>query len=566
VVEALRERILGRVVVADVIHPDSQEVLYETGYLLDEDAVDTIEALGIDEVRVRTPLSCDTRYGLCAKCYGRDLGRGTLVNSGEAVGVIAAQSIGEPGTQLTMRTFHVGGAASRAAAQSQVEAKSSGVLRFSATMRYVTNPKGEKVVIARSGEVMITDDNGRERERHKVPYGATLMGDDGKQIKAGVILATWDPHTRPIVTEYAGIVKFEHVEEGATVAKQVDDVTGLSTLVVIDPKRGGKSQTKGLRPQVKLIDEAGQEVRTHGTDHAVAITFQVGSIITVKDGQTTAVGDVLARIPQESAKTRDITGGLPRVAELFEARSPKDAGMLAEVTGTVSFGKDTKGKQRLVITEPDGTAHEYLITKDKHVMAHDGQVVNKGEFIVDGPADPHDILRLKGVEELARYIIDEVQDVYRLQGVKINDKHIEVIVRQMLRRIVITDPGDSRFIREEGVERSEVLDENDKLISEGKRPAEYGFVLLGITKASLSTDSFISAASFQETTRVLTEAAIMGKRDELRGLKENVIVGRLIPAGTGMAYHRARRMQSSGEDAAKGIFDLPVHNDVTEGA
>ena len=566
VVEALRERILGRVVVADVIHPDSQEVLYETGYLLDEDAVDTIEALGIDEVRVRTPLSCDTRYGLCAKCYGRDLGRGTLVNSGEAVGVIAAQSIGEPGTQLTMRTFHVGGAASRAAAQSQVEAKSSGVLRFSATMRYVTNPKGEKVVIARSGEVMITDDNGRERERHKVPYGATLMGDDGKQIKAGVILATWDPHTRPIVTEYAGIVKFEHVEEGATVAKQVDDVTGLSTLVVIDPKRGGKSQTKGLRPQVKLIDETGQEVRTHGTDHAVAITFQVGSIITVKDGQTTAVGDVLARIPQESAKTRDITGGLPRVAELFEARSPKDAGMLAEVTGTVSFGKDTKGKQRLVITEPDGTAHEYLITKDKHVMAHDGQVVNKGEFIVDGPADPHDILRLKGVEELARYIIDEVQDVYRLQGVKINDKHIEVIVRQMLRRIVITDPGDSRFIREEGVERSEVLDENDKLISEGKRPAEYGFVLLGITKASLSTDSFISAASFQETTRVLTEAAIMGKRDELRGLKENVIVGRLIPAGTGMAYHRARRMQSSGEDAAKGIFDLPVHNDVTEGA
>jgi DNA-directed RNA polymerase subunit beta' len=566
VVEALRERILGRVVVADVIHPDTQDVLYACGYLLDEDAVDTIEALGIDEVRVRTPLSCDTRYGLCAKCYGRDLGRGVLVNSGEAVGVIAAQSIGEPGTQLTMRTFHVGGAASRAAAQSQIEAKSSGVLRFSATMRYVTNPKTEKVVIARSGEVMITDDNGRERERHKVPYGATLMGDDGKVVKAGVLLATWDPHTRPIVTEYAGIVKFEHVEEGSTVAKQIDDVTGLSTLVVIDPKRGGKSQSKGLRPQVKLIDEAGQEVKMHGTDHAVAITFQVGSIITVKDGQTVSVGDVLARIPQESAKTRDITGGLPRVAELFEARSPKDAGMLAEVTGTVSFGKDTKGKQRLVITEPDGTAHEYLIPKDKHVMAHDGQVVNKGEIIVDGPADPHDILRLKGVEELARYIIDEVQDVYRLQGVKINDKHIEVIVRQMLRRVVITEPGDSRFIREEQVERSEVLDENDTLIGEGKRPAEYQYTLLGITKASLSTDSFISAASFQETTRVLTEAAIMGKRDELRGLKENVIVGRLIPAGTGLAYHRSRRMQSAGEDAAQGIFDLPVHSDVTEGA
>jgi DNA-directed RNA polymerase subunit beta' len=565
VVEPLRERILGRVVASDVINPDTQDVLYEAGSLLDEDAVDTIEALGVDEVRVRTPLTCETRYGLCAKCYGRDLGRGNLVNTGEAVGVIAAQSIGEPGTQLTMRTFHVGGAASRAAAQSQVEAKSSGVLRFSATMRYVTNPKNEKVVIARSGEVFITDDNGRERERHKVPYGATLVGDDGNQIKAGVILATWDPHTRPIVTEYAGIVKFEHVEEGATVAKQIDDVTGLSTLVVIDPKRGSKSQAKGLRPQVKLIDESGQEVKIHGTDHSVAITFQVSSLITVKDGQTVAVGDILARIPQESAKTRDITGGLPRVAELFEARSPKDAGVLAEVTGTVSFGKDTKGKQRLVITEPDGTAHEYLIPKDKHVMAHDGQVVNKGEIIVDGPADPHDILRLKGIEELARYIIDEVQDVYRLQGVKINDKHIEVIVRQMLRRVVITDPGDSKFIREEQIERSEVLDENDRLHGEGKRYAEYGNVLLGITKASLSTDSFISAASFQETTRVLTEAAIMGKRDELRGLKENVIVGRLIPAGTGLAYHRTRRMQSAGKDVGEGMFDLPVSNEATEG-
>jgi DNA-directed RNA polymerase subunit beta' len=565
VIEPLRERILGRVAVADVLHPDTQEVIYGAGDLLDEDAVDNIEALGIDEVRVRTPLSCDTRYGLCAKCYGRDLGRGSLVNSGESVGVIAAQSIGEPGTQLTMRTFHVGGAASRAAAQSQVEAKSAGILRFSETMRYVTNPKGEKVVIARSGEVFITDDNGRERERHKVPYGATLIGDDGKHIKAGIILATWDPHTRPIVTEYAGTVKFEHVEEGATVAKQIDDVTGLSTLVVIDPKRGTKSAVKGLRPQVKLLDEAGQEIKIHGTDHSVTITFHVGSIITVKDGQPVAVGDILARIPQESAKTRDITGGLPRVAELFEARSPKDAGMLAEVTGTVSFGKDTKGKQRLIITEPDGSAHEYLIPKDKHVMAHDGQVVHKGEMIVDGPVDPHDILRLKGVEELARYIIDEVQDVYRLQGVKINDKHIEVIVRQMLRRVVIAEPGDSKFIKEEQVERAEVLDENDKLIAEGKRPAEYQYMLLGITKASLSTDSFISAASFQETTRVLTEAAIMGKRDELRGLKENVIVGRLIPAGTGLAYHRTRRMQSQGEDAAQGIFDLPVEPNVEEG-
>jgi DNA-directed RNA polymerase subunit beta' len=569
VVEALRERVLGRVTVSDVLHPETQDVLFPTGFLLDEDAVDLIETLGVDEVRVRTPLSCETRYGLCAKCYGRDLGRGVLVNSGEAVGVIAAQSIGEPGTQLTMRTFHVGGAASRAAAASQIEAKSAGTIRFTQNMRYVTNPKGEKVVIARSAEVLVTDDHGRERERHKVPYGAMLAVDDGKHVKAGTQLATWDPHTRPIVTEYAGIVRFENVEEGVTVTKQIDEVTGLSTLVVIDPKRKAGAAAKGLRPQVKLLTPSGEEVKIHGTDHSVTITFQVGSIITVKDGQEASVGDILARIPQESSKTRDITGGLPRVAELFEARSPKDAGMLAEVTGTVSFGKDTKGKQRLVITEPEGTAHEYLIPKDKHVMAHDGQVVNRGEVIVDGPADPHDILRLKGVEELARYIIDEVQDVYRLQGVKINDKHIEVIVRQMLRRVVITDPGDTHFIREEQVERAEVLDENDKAMNQGKRPAEYQYMLLGITKASLSTDSFISAASFQETTRVLTEAAIMGKRDELRGLKENVIVGRLIPAGTGLAYHRTRRMQAVGEDIAAShelvVEEGPAQEDVQAG-
>jgi DNA-directed RNA polymerase subunit beta' len=560
VVEPLRERILGRVTAADIINPESQNVLYAAGSLLDEDSVDTIEQLGIDEVTVRTPLTCETRYGLCASCYGRDLGRGAMVNAGEAVGVIAAQSIGEPGTQLTMRTFHVGGAASRAAAQSHIEAKSAGAIRFSATMRYVSNPKNEKIVIARSAEILIADDHGRERERHKVPYGATLQIEDGTMVKPGIQLANWDPHTRPIVTEYAGTVRFENVEKGVTVAEQMDEVTGLSTLVVIDPKRGAKAQATGLRPQVKLLDDAGQEVKIHGTDHSVAITFHVGSIITVKNGQTVSVGEILARIPQESAKTRDITGGLPRVAELFEARSPKDAGMLAEITGSVSFGKDTKGKQRLIITELDGTAHEYLISKDKHVMAHDGQVVNKGEVIVDGPVDPHDILRLKGVEELARYIIDEVQDVYRLQGVKINDKHIEVIVRQMLRRVVVIEPGESRFIREEQVERSEFLDENDKLVGEGKRPAEFQYLLLGITKASLSTDSFISAASFQETTRVLTEAAIMGKRDELRGLKENVIVGRLIPAGTGLAYHRARRMQNSGEDMARGDMDAEPLN------
>ena len=554
VIEALRERILGRVTAVDVLHPDTQEVLFPARTLLNEDEVERIEAIGVDEVKVRTPLTCDTRFGLCARCYGRDLGRGSIVNSGEAVGVIAAQSIGEPGTQLTMRTFHIGGAASRSASASQVESKSNGVVRFSPQMRYVTNVKSERIAIARTGEVIITDEAGRERERHKIPYGATVMVDHGQLVRAGQVLGTWDPHTRPIITEYAGTVKFENVEEGVTVAKQIDEITGLSTLVVIDPKRRGS--TKTVRPQVKLLTDAGDEVKIASTEHSVNITFQTGSIITVKDGEKVSVGDVLARIPQETSKTRDITGGLPRVAELFEARSPKDAGMLADVTGTVSFGKDTKGKQRLIITDMDGIAHEFLIPKDKHVMVHDGQVVNKGELIVDGPADPHDILRLQGVEALARYIIDEVQDVYRLQGVRINDKHIEVIVRQMLRRVQIEDAGDTSFITGEQVERAEVLEQNDKVMIDGRRPATYSYVLLGITKASLSTDSFISAASFQETTRVLTEAAIMGKRDELRGLKENVIVGRLIPAGTGMAFHQARRMLP-----AEQLFDIPVQEE-----
>jgi DNA-directed RNA polymerase subunit beta' len=557
VVEPLRDRILGRVTALDIVNPESQEVVYEAGTLLNEDEVEQIDALGIDEVKVRTALTCDTRYGICAKCYGRDLGRGKLISIGEAVGVIAAQSIGEPGTQLTMRTFHIGGAVSRAASVSQVESKSNGIVRFSSTMRYVTSQRNEQIVISRNGEAIITDENGRERERHKVPYGATLNAMDGQQVKAGQPLATWDPHTRPIITEYAGRVKFENVEEGVTVAKQIDDVTGLSSLVVIDPKQRA-GQSKGLRPQVKLLDANGNEVKIAGTETPVNITFQIGCIITVKDGQEVGVGEVLARIPQESSKTRDITGGLPRVAELFEARSPKDAGMLAEITGTLSFGKDTKGKQRLVITDLDGVASEFLIPKDKHVTVHDGQVVTKGETIVDGPADPQDILRLQGRESLARYIIDEVQDVYRLQGVKINDKHIEVIVRQMLRRVRITDPGETNFILGEQVERADLLAENERVLAEDKRPANFEYVLLGITKASLSTDSFISAASFQETTRVLTEAAILGKKDDLRGLKENVIVGRLIPAGTGLAYHETRKRQSSGIDAGADMIQEPA--------
>jgi len=546
VIESLRDRILGRTTAEEVLHPETRAMLVPSGQMLDEDTIEELEAAGVDEVKVRTALTCETRFGICAKCYGRDLGRGGLVNRGEAVGVIAAQSIGEPGTQLTMRTFHIGGAASRAAIASSVEAKSSGSIGFNATMRYVSNSKGELVVIARSGEIIIQDDLGRERERHKVPYGAILTIKPDQQIKAGTILANWDPLTRPIITEFAGQVKFENVEEGLTVAKQVDDVTGLATLVVIDPKRRGAA--KVIRPQVKLIDATGNEVKIPGTDHSVTIGFQVGALLQVRDGQDVGPGEVLARIPIEGQKTRDITGGLPRVAELFEARSPKDKGMLAEMTGTVSFGKETKGKVRLQITDPEGKVWDELIPKEKNILVHEGQVVNKGESIVDGPADPQDILRLLGMEELARYIVDEVQDVYRLQGVKINDKHIEVIVRQMLRRVVVDHPGDSTYIGGEQIERSEILNTNDALRAEGKIPAVYSNVLLGITKASLSTDSFISAASFQETTRVLTEAAIMGKRDELRGLKENVIVGRLIPAGTGMAYHDARKVKEKMDD------------------
>ncbi len=549
VIESLRDRVLGRTAAEEVLHPENRSILAPAGAMLDEDLIDELEVAGVDEVKVRTALTCETRFGICARCYGRDLGRGGLVNGGEAVGVIAAQSIGEPGTQLTMRTFHIGGAASRAAIASSVEAKSNGNIGFNATMRYVTNGKKELVVISRSGEIVIHDEHGRERERHKVPYGAILTIKADQTIKAGAILANWDPLTRPIITEFAGKAQFENVEEGLTVAKQVDDVTGLSTLVVIDPKRRGS--TKVIRPQVKLIDATGNEVKIPGTDHSVTIGFPVGALVQVRDGQEVNPGEVLARIPIEGQKTRDITGGLPRVAELFEARSPKDKGVLAEMTGTVSFGKETKGKIRLQITDPEGAVWEELVPKEKNILVHEGQVVNKGESVVDGPADPQDILRLLGSEELARYIVDEVQDVYRLQGVKINDKHIEVIVRQMLRRVVVEAEGDSTYIKGEQVERSEMLNTNDALRAEGKIPAAFTNLLLGITKASLSTDSFISAASFQETTRVLTEAAIMGKRDELRGLKENVIVGRLIPAGTGLAYHEARKVRENMDDAER---------------
>lgn len=546
VIEPLKDRILGRVVSEDIFDNDSKNVLIEEGTLLTEHLVELIDNLGIDEVNVRSPITCKTRYGLCAKCYGRDLARGKLVTIGEAVGVIAAQSIGEPGTQLTMRTFHIGGAASRSASSSSVEVKSNGIVRFSTQMRYVGNKKGEKVVIGRSSEIVIHDDIGREKERHKIPYGAILQVDDGQSIKAGTTLASWDPHTHPMITEFAGIVKFENVIEGVTVSKQTDDITGLSNLVVIASNNKSSSSHSGQsKPMIKLLDDDAQELKNTGSDVSISMTFPVGAVITVREGKKVERGDVLARLPKASTKTRDITGGLPRVAELFEARIPKDAAILAEKTGTVSFGKETKGKQRLIITDVDGNPYETLIPKDKPISVHDGQVVNIGEVIVGGSINPHDILRLKGIESLSRYIVNEVQEVYRLQGVKISDKHIEVIIKQILRRVNITDPGDSDFINGEQVERTDVLIANEELIKQDKTPAKYENILLGITKASLSTDSFISAASFQETTRVLTEAAIMGKEDDLRGLKENVIVGRLIPAGTGLIYHRKRQQISS---------------------
>ena len=544
--EALRDRILGRVTASDVINPENQETLIERGVMLDETMVAEIERLGIEEVRVRTALTCDTRYGLCAKCYGRDLGRGQMVNVGEAVGVIAAQSIGEPGTQLTMRTFHTGGAASSVATANSIEVKVSGTVRFTGDIRYVTNAKGELVVISRNAEITIVDEQGRERERHKVPYGAVITRIDGQAVGQGDKVAQWDSASRPIITEYGGTVRFENIIEGVTATKRTDENTGIENIEVIDTQRAG-AKGKGIKPVIRLIDDEGKEVMFANSNQVLAISLPKGAVLNVREGQKVGPGEIIARIAQASQKTRDITGGLPRVAELFEARSPKDAGMLAEVTGTISLGKETKGKQRLIITDFDGLAHEFLISKEKTLLVQEGELVNQGDLIVDGPADPQDILRLLGVEALALYIVDEVQEVYQAQGVKINDKHIEVIVRQMLRRVQITHPGSTKFIPGEQVERSELLNENERAEAEGGIAATYQNQLLGITKASLSTDSFISAASFQETTRVLTEAAIMGKRDELRGLKENVIVGRLIPAGTGLAYHRARKEREAAE-------------------
>jgi DNA-directed RNA polymerase subunit beta' len=539
IVEPLHERVLGRVVAEDVYIPNQEEPVVVDGTLLDEEWVERLEKLGVDQILVRSPITCQTRFGLCAKCYGRDLARGHLVNTGEAVGIIAAQSIGEPGTQLTMRTFHIGGAASRATAANNIQIKTKGVIRLH-NIKTVVHENKNLVAVSRSGEVTIVDEFGRERERYKLPYGAVITAQDHSPVEAGQIIATWDPHTHPIISEVSGNLKFVDMIEGLTMNRQTDDLTGLSNIVIIDAKQRS-SLGRDLRPMVKLVSTEGEDIFLAGTNVPAQYYLPVDAIVNFEDGGLVGIGDVIARIPQERSKTRDITGGLPRVADLFEARKPKDSAVMAEVSGLVNFGKETKGKRRLIINVSEDQCHEELIPKWRHISVFEGEHVERGELIAEGALNPHDILRLLGVGALANYIVNEVQDVYRLQGVKINDKHIETIVRQMLRKRVITFAGDSKFLVGEQVEESVMLHENDKLTAEDKMIARGTPILLGITKASLATESFISAASFQETTRVLTEAAVSGKIDDLRGLKENVMVGRLIPAGTGYAYHQSRK-------------------------
>jgi len=573
VIESLGDRILGRVMARDVIRPGSDEILVPAGTMIDEAWVERVESMGIDEVLVRSPITCDARNGMCSMCYGRDLARGHRVNEGEAVGVIAAQSIGEPGTQLTMRTFHIGGAASRASAADSVQIKQEGIVRL-VNVKVVSNPAGNLVAVSRSGQLAVADAvTGRERERYKIPYGALITVKDGETVKGGQIIAKWDPHTHPIVSEVAGTVAFSGMEDGLSIRRQTDELTGLSSIEVIDPAER-PSAGKDLRPAVTLVDAKGKELFLANTNVPAHYMLPSKAILSINNHDIINVGDIIARIPQESSKTRDITGGLPRVADLFEARRPKEPSILAEISGTVSFGKETKGKRRLIITPADGqvledgsTHYEVLIPKHRQLTVFEGEMVAKGEVVSDGPSNPHDILRLQGVEALARYITNEIQDVYRLQGVKINDKHIETIVRQMLRKVEITTMGDSTFVKGEQVEFTNVLEENEKLRAEDRQPAQYERQLLGITKASLATESFISAASFQETTRVLTEAAVTGKKDSLRGLKENVVVGRLIPAGTGLAYHadrKRRREEAQNQDFGGGVSAEDVEAALTE--
>jgi len=549
IVEALADRVLGRTVAEDVYAADGKTLLVERGTLIDEAWVEKLDELGVDEMIVRSAITCETSHGVCRTCYGRDLARGHLVNVGEAVGVIAAQSIGEPGTQLTMRTFHIGGAASRATAVDNIQVNHGGTIRLH-NLKTVKRESGELVAISRSGAIAVADEHGRERERYKLPYGAVISVAEADAVEAGQVIAQWDPHTHPIVAEVAGVATFVEMEEGLSMNRQTDDLTGLTNITVLDPK-DRPSAAKDLRPAVRLNDAKGNTVNLPGSEVPANYFMPSNAILNMEDGGKIGIGDIIARIPQEGSKTRDITGGLPRVADLFEARKPKEPAILAEATGTVSFGKETKGKRRLVITPAGADPVETLIPKWRNIGVFDGEQVERGETVCDGPYSAHDILRLKGVEELAKYIVNEIQEVYRLQGVTINDKHIEVICRQMLRKVEITHSGDSDFIRGEQLEYTTLREGNLALEAEGKAPAEYQRLLLGITKASLATESFISAASFQETTRVLTEAAVTGKQDYLRGLKENVVVGRLIPAGTGLSYHADRKRQRE-EDMAGG--------------
>ena len=550
VVEPLSQRVLGRVTAIDVVNA-KDEVVIPANTLMDEDWTNSLEDLGVDEMIVRSAITCEADHGVCAHCYGRDLGRGHLVNQGEAVGVVAAQSIGEPGTQLTMRTFHIGGAASRSAADSNIMVKSSGKIRLT-NVKTVTNKDNNLVAVSRSGELSVEDDHGRERERYKVVYGAVITVAEGDEVTRGQIVANWDPHTYPIVSEVTGKLDFVDFLDGATINTQIDEMTGLSSTVVTDPASRGAG-AKDLNPMLRLLDENGDSMFFDNTRIPVQYPMASGAIIGLANGDMVQVGDVIARLPQESSKTRDITGGLPRVADLFEARKPKNAAILAEISGTVSWGKETKGKKRLVLTADDGEGYEILIPKWRNLDVFEGAKVEKGEMIAGGEPSSHDILRLLGPARLAEYLVKEIQEVYRLQGVKINDKHIEIISRQMMRKVLITESGDSPFLKGEQLDYRHVKEVNDNLEAEGKLPSIFDRLLLGITKASLVTDSFISAASFQETTRVLTEAAVKGAADDLRGLKENVIVGRLIPAGTGLAHHMARK-----EERAGGFLRGPV--------
>ncbi|HCG7073745.1 TPA: DNA-directed RNA polymerase subunit beta' [Vibrio parahaemolyticus] len=536
---ALSELALGRVVAEDVLKPGTEDVLIPRNTLIDEKWCQIMEENSVDSMKVRSVVTCDSDFGCCAQCYGRDLARGHLVNQGEAVGVIAAQSIGEPGTQLTMRTFHIGGAASTAAAENSIQAKNNGSVKLH-NAKFVTNKDGKLVITSRASELTIIDEFGRTKEKHKLPYGSLLSKGDNDAVEAGETVANWEAHTLPIITEVAGRIQFVDMIDGVTVSRQTDDLTGLSSSEVTDAA-ARPAAGKDMRPAIKLVDEQGNDVMIPGTEMPAHYFLPGKAIVNIEDGAEVGVGDTLARIPQKSGGNKDITGGLPRVADLFEARKPKEPAILAEHTGTVSFGKETKGKRRLVITRDSGEVYEEMIPKHRQLNVFEGERVERGDVIADGPESPHDILRLRGVHAVTQYIANEVQEVYRLQGVKINDKHIETIVRQMLRKCTITHAGDSEFLPGEQVEYSQVKIANRNLEAEGKEPARFERELLGITKASLATESFISAASFQETTRVLTEAAVSGKRDNLRGLKENVIVGRLIPAGTGFAYHQERQ-------------------------